>query len=197
MTSSRREFLGALGTVAIIGSGTSLAGILISRAVAAGEAGTGRVTVLPARLGGDPVARAAEVVARQCADRRVPTVIFIPGITTQELTSQMLSVQTGVDPHRIRRGQFRPGEWKALQVAAKSLNQIPALVDDSPAPTLQQLVRKCHTLKESHSIRRVIVVSSNLSAMMTGSDGHSVPDKVVRTLDALAHELDMSVTLIL
>ena len=192
MISSRREFMGALASLTIVGSRGSLAGILTNRV-----AGAGRVTVLPAQPGGDPITRTAQMAIGLGASREIPTIIFIPGTTKEELAAQMLSAQAGVDLRRIRRRRISHEEWKALQVAAESLMKLPVLVDDSSDLTLPQLVRKCHTLKESHGIRRVIIVSLDVSATMAGPDGHSAPDKAIRTLDVLAHDLDISVTLIL
>ena len=191
MIPSRREFMGALASLTMVGSKGSLAGILTNSA-----AGAGRVTVLAAQPGGDPITRTAEMAIGLGASLEVPTIIFITTTTKEELAAQMLSAEAGVDLRRIRRRRISLGEWKALQVAAESLMKLPVLVDDSPDLTLPQLVRKCHTLKESHDIRRVIIVSLDLSATTAGPDDHPAPNRAARTLDMLAHELDVSVTLV-
>lgn len=196
MTFSRRGFVGALVSLVIAGWKKSLAGILPIPTGKAAKAEPVRGVLLPTPPDRETVLdRMADIVAHLGADRQIPIVVFTLGTPREELVMKVLSAISGVDFRRMRRRLITSEDWQTMQKAAEPLAKAPVFIDDSPDLTLQQLAQSCRTLKESHDIRYVFIAARNLPGPASRTSRQARPDNTMRTLNALAGELSLSVIL--
>lgn len=196
MSFSRRGFVAALVSLVIAGWKKSLAGVLPLPTGKAAKAEPVRGLLLPTPPDRETVLdRMADIVAHLGADRQIPIVVFTLGTPREELVMKMLSAISGVDFRRMRRRLIASEDWQTIQEAAGPLVKAPVFIDDSPDLTLQQLAQSCRSLKKSHDIRYVFIAVRNLPGPASPTGRQARPDNTMRTLNALATELALSVIL--
>lgn len=196
MTFSRRGFAAALVSLVIAAWKKSLAGILPIRTGKAAKAEPVSGLLLPTSPDRETVLdRMADIVAHLGADRQIPIVVFTLGTPREELVMKVLSAISGVDFRRMRRRLITSEDWQTIQKAAGPLAKAPVFIDDSPDLTLQQLVQSCRSLKESHDIRYVFIAVRNPPGPASRTSPQARADNTMRTLNALAAELALSVIL--
>ena len=114
----------------------------------------------------------------------------------EQLTQRILSVETGIDGHRLRLGQIADDEWDLLVGAGNVFENLNLWIDDTPAQTVSDIRTKCRRLHAEHGLDLIII--DYIQLMSAG--GNSRPENrqqeishISRSLKALARELNVPV----
>ena len=83
--------------------------------------------------------------------------IFSLEMSAEQLVQRILSMETGVDTHRLRLGQIDDGEWDRISRAFGRLSEAPIFVDDSAAAGIMDVRSKARRLQAEQGLDLVIV----------------------------------------
>jgi len=122
------------------------------------------------------------------------SVIFSLEMGRTELTTRLLSAETGIDMQRLRRGRMDGRDWDRIAETMSRLSEAPLFIDDSPNMSLMEIRAKCRRLKQRHDLRLVVV--DYIQLMTSGKKVESRQQEVSefsRALKLLAKELEVPV----
>jgi len=136
-------------------------------------------------------------VAQNAAKRYNARVgVFSLEMSNEQLVQRLLSMETGIDSHRLRLGQVHDEEWPILLEAANLLAGTAIYIDDTPAATVNEIRTKCRRLYAEHGLDLVLI---DYMQLMTGQSGGREANRqqeisyISRSLKGLARELNVPV----
>ncbi|PJF46076.1 MAG: replicative DNA helicase, partial [Candidatus Thermofonsia Clade 3 bacterium] len=136
-------------------------------------------------------------IAQNAAKRYAARVaIFSLEMSSEQLVQRLLSMETGIDSHRLRLGQVHDDEWPILIEAASMLANTAIFIDDTPAATVNEIRTKCRRLYAEHGLDLVLI---DYMQLMSGQGGGREADRqqeisyISRSLKGLARELNVPV----
>lgn len=137
-------------------------------------------------------------VALNAAKRYMARVaVFSLEMSNEQLVQRLLSMETGIDSHRLRLGQVHEDEWPILLEAANVLAGANVFIDDTPAATVNEIRTKCRRLYSEHGLDMVMI---DYMQLMSGQGGAGRGENrqqeisyISRSLKALARELNVPV----
>ena len=91
--------------------------------------------------------------------------IFSLEMSAEQLVQRVLSMETGVDTHRLRLGQIDDDEWDRISRAFGRLSEAPIYIDDAPASSIMDVRSKARRLQAEHGLDLIIV---DYLQLMTG-----------------------------
>lgn len=124
--------------------------------------------------------------------------IFSLEMSNEQLAQRLLSMETGIDSHRLRLGQMHEEEWPILLEAANVLANTNIFIDDTPAASVTEIRTKCRRLYAEHGLDMVLI---DYMQLMSGQGGGSRGGEnrqqeisyISRSLKSLARELNVPV----
>ncbi|MCL4829104.1 MAG: replicative DNA helicase [Caldilinea sp.] len=122
--------------------------------------------------------------------------IFSLEMSNEQLVQRLLSMETGIDSHRLRLGQVHDEEWPILLEAANLLANTAIFIDDTPAATANEIRTKCRRLYAEHGLDLVLI---DYMQLMSGQSGGREANRqqeisyISRSLKGLARELNVPV----
>jgi replicative DNA helicase len=139
-------------------------------------------------------------VAQNAAKRyNARVAIFSLEMSNEQLAQRLLSMETGIDSHRLRLGQLHEEEWPILLEAANVLAGTNIFIDDTPAASVNEIRTKCRRLYAEHGLDMVLIDYMQLMSGQGGSGGGRNENRqqeisyISRSLKALARELNVPV----
>jgi replicative DNA helicase len=136
-------------------------------------------------------------VAQNAAKRYGARVgIFSLEMSNEQLVQRLLSMETGIDSHRLRLGQVHDEEWPILLEAANLLANTAIFIDDTPAATVNEIRTKCRRLYAEHGLDLVLIDYMQLmSGTSVGRESNRQQEIsfISRSLKGLARELNVPV----
>ena len=138
-------------------------------------------------------------VAQNAAKRyNARVAIFSLEMSNEQLAQRLLSMETGIDSHRLRLGQLHEEEWPILLEAANVLAGTNIFIDDTPAASVNEIRTKCRRLYAEHGLDMVLIDYMQLMSGQSGSSGRNENRQqeisyISRSLKALARELNVPV----
>ena len=125
-----------------------------------------------------------------------PVALFSLEMSSVQLITRMISIETGLESEKLRTGKLETYEWEQLNIKVNSLSHAPIFIDDTPALSIFDLRAKARRLKSQHDIK--IIIIDYLQLMTTGNNikaGNREQEiaTISRNLKALAKELDIPV----
>ena len=136
-------------------------------------------------------------VAQNAAKRYSARVaIFSLEMSNEQLAQRLLSMETGIDSHRLRLGQLHEEEWPILLEAANVLAGTSIFIDDTPAASVNEIRTKCRRLYAEHGLDMVLIDYMQLMSGQTGSRNENRQQEISyisRSLKSLARELNVPV----
>jgi replicative DNA helicase len=123
--------------------------------------------------------------------------IFSLEMSNEQLVQRLLSMETGIDSHRLRLGAVHEEEWPILLEAANMLANTSIFIDDTPAASVVEIRTKARRLYAEHGLDIILI---DYMQLMTGQSGMGRNDNrqqeisyISRSLKALARELNVPV----
>lgn len=134
-------------------------------------------------------------IARHAALRNnQPTVIFSLEMSKSEIAMRMLSAETSVFMHNMRKGDINNGDFARILRAQGDLADAPLFIDDSPNLTLVEIRAKARRMVQEHGLKLIVI--DYLQLMSSGKKVESRQQEVSefsRALKLLAKELKIPV----
>ena len=171
------------------------------------------LTTLDAPLGGDWHARSDLVilaarpgtgkssfalnVARNACRQGERVALFSLEMSRHQLGMRLLSMEAGIDQHRLRLGWVEDHEWEQLVAALGILSEEQLWIDDTAALSLASLRSRARRMQAQHGVDLVIV--DYLQLLRANLDGKRLQNReqeiaeISRGLKAIAKELDVPV----
>ncbi len=123
--------------------------------------------------------------------------IFSLEMSNEQLAQRLLSMETGIDSHRLRLGQLHEEEWPILLEAANVLAGTNIFIDDTPAASVNEIRTKCRRLYAEHGLDMVLIDYMQLMSGQSGGGRNENRQQEIsyisRSLKSLARELNVPV----
>lgn len=133
---------------------------------------------------------AAKRYAARCA-------VFSLEMSHEQLTTRLLSMETGVDNHRLRLADLQDEEWTLVLDKANAMANYQIFIDDTPAASVMDIRSKARRLYAEHGLDLIVI---DYMQLMSGNGGGHFNEnrqqeisQISRSLKALARELNVPV----
>jgi len=153
--------------------------------------------ILAARPGMGKTAFTLALARNAAVDNNQGVAVFSLEMSSNQLVSRLISMETEIDSDKLRKGTLLEREWKHLTKNVSNLQKSPIFIDDTPAIGIFELRAKCRRLKAKHDIQMIII---DYLQLMTGSnDGSNGGNReqeisqISRALKGIAKELQVPV----
>ena len=119
--------------------------------------------------------------------------IFSLEMSAEQLVQRVLSMETGVDSHRLRLGQIDDNEWDRISRAFGRLSEAPIYIDDSAAASIMDIRSKARRLQAEQGLDMVIIDYLQLMSGRRTENRVQEISEISRGLKGLARELNVPV----
>jgi replicative DNA helicase len=123
--------------------------------------------------------------------------VFSLEMSNEQLVQRLLSMETGIDSHRLRLGAVQEDEWPILLEAANMLAKTNIYIDDTPGASVMDIRTKARRLYAEHGLDLIVI---DYMQLMSGQLGMGRNDNrqqeisyISRSLKGLARELNVPV----
>ena len=114
----------------------------------------------------------------------------------EQLATRILASRSGINSSKILRGDMENSEFSELVQACRELNDLPFLIDDTPALSISALRTRARRMQRTHSLGFLVVDYLQLvrGSNTKSSDGRvQEVSEVTQGLKAIAKELNVPV----
>jgi replicative DNA helicase len=119
--------------------------------------------------------------------------IFSLEMSAEQLVQRLLSMETGVDSHRLRLGQIDDGEWDRISRAFGRLAEANIFIDDAAGAGVMDVRSKARRLMAENGLDLVIVDYLQLMSGRRTDNRVQEISEISRGLKGLARELNVPV----
>jgi replicative DNA helicase len=123
--------------------------------------------------------------------------LFSLEMSKEQLAARMLSMDAGVDQHKLRTGYINDEEWDRISESVGRLSEANIYIDDTPGITLVEMRSKARRLMMEHGFDLLIVDYLQLMQGSGAGRGHENRvmeiSEISRGLKGLARELNVPV----
>ncbi len=119
--------------------------------------------------------------------------VFSLEMSAEQLVQRLLSMETGVDSHRLRLGQIDDGEWDRISRAFGRLAEANIYIDDSAGAGVMDVRSKSRRLQAEHGLDLVVVDYLQLMSGRRTDNRVQEISEISRGLKGLARELNVPV----
>jgi replicative DNA helicase len=119
--------------------------------------------------------------------------IFSLEMSAEQLVQRILSMETGVDSHRLRLGQIDDNEWDRISRAFGRLSEAPIFVDDASSSSIMDVRSKARRLQAEQGLDLIIVDYLQLMSGRRTDNRVQEISEISRGLKGLARELNVPV----
>ncbi len=116
-------------------------------------------------------------------------------MSAEQLASRILAIETKIDGSKIRIGKVNKEEFKNLSEQISALNELPIIIDDTPALTISAIRTKARRMKRQHNIGMIVIDYLQLISSTGRNKENRVQEiaEISQGLKAIAKELDIPV----
>lgn len=133
-------------------------------------------------------------LARNAAEKGVPTVIFSLEMSREQIAIRLICGYGGVNSQKLRQGQMEEEDWKRFSWAVSQLSKMPLFVDDAPVMNVLELRARCRRLKLEHNLGLVVIDYLQLMESRTRFENRQQEISAIsRSLKGLAREIEVPV----
>jgi len=117
-------------------------------------------------------------------------------MSAEQLATRIISAQSGVPTHRIRRGDISEAEFDRIAAVTRQTEAIPLYIDDTGGLSIEQIAARARRLKRQRGLDLLVIddlqvlESSTRRASVVGPNARPT---VTEGLKALAKELSVGV----
>jgi replicative DNA helicase len=119
--------------------------------------------------------------------------IFSLEMSADQLVQRLLSMETGIDSHRLRLGQIDDGEWDRISRAFGRLAEAKIYIDDQAGASVMDVRSKARRLQAEHGLDLVVVDYLQLMSGRRSENRVQEISEISRGLKGLARELNVPV----
>lgn len=125
----------------------------------------------------------------------ITTVVFSLEMSNVQLVNRMLSLESGVEADKLRKGRLDSSEWSKLLAGADNIAKSHLIIEDTPGITIAEMRSKCRKMKLENNLGLIMIDYLQLmsgSGRNTDSRQQEISD-ISRALKQLARELSVPV----
>ena len=128
-------------------------------------------------------------------EKKSSIVFFSLEMSSEQLSTRILSEQSRIKSNDIRRGKINQDEFEKFIETSKNLENLPLFIDDTPAITISTLSNRARRIKRMHGLDLVVVDYIQLMKSGNYKNEGRVQEigEITQGLKALAKELDVPV----
>ncbi len=120
--------------------------------------------------------------------------LFVLEMSGEQIVQRLLSMETGVDSHRLRLGYIDDSEWNSVVRAFGRLSEAPIYLDDSASANIMEVRSKARRLHAENGLDLLIIDYLQLMTSSRRTDNRVQEiSEISRALKGLARELDIPV----
>jgi len=133
-------------------------------------------------------------ITHNAAVRHGKTVgIFSLEMSAEQLVQRLLSMETGVDSHRLRMGLIDDSEWDQISRAFGRLAEANVYIDDTPGISIMEVRSKARRLYAERGLDLIIIDYLQLLSGRRTENRVQEISEISRSLKGLARELNIPV----
>jgi replicative DNA helicase len=119
--------------------------------------------------------------------------MFSLEMSAEQLVQRLLSMETGVDAHRLRLGQIDDGEWDRISRAFGRLAEAKIYIDDQAGASVMDVRSKARRLQAEYGLDLVVIDYLQLMSSRRSENRVQEISEISRGLKGLARELNVPV----
>ena len=119
--------------------------------------------------------------------------IFSLEMSAEQLVQRLLSMETGVDSHRLRLGMLNDDDWQRVGRAFGRLAEAPIFIDDSAGMSITDVRSRARRLQAEHGLDLVLIDYLQLMSGRRSDNRVQEISEISRGLKGLARELNVPV----
>jgi replicative DNA helicase len=119
--------------------------------------------------------------------------MFSLEMSAEQFVQRLLSMETGVDSHRLRLGQIDDGEWDRISRAFGRLAEANIFIDDTAGANVMDVRSKARRLQAEHGLDLVVIDYLQLMSARRTENRVQEISEISRGLKGLARELNVPV----
>jgi len=119
--------------------------------------------------------------------------MFVLEMSAEQIVQRLLSMETGIDSHRLRMGYIDDSEWASVTRAFGRLSEAPIFVDDSAGVSIMDVRSKARRLHAEHGLDLLIIDYLQLMTGRRSENRVQEISEISRSLKLMARELDVPV----
>ncbi len=154
----------------------------------------GQLIIVGARPAMGKSTLALDFARTAAVHHKLPTIFFSLEMGRSEIATRLLSAESGIPMHVLRKGNMDERDWTRLASVRGDIGDAPLYIDDSPNMTLVEIRAKCRKLSQRVGLKMVVV--DYLQLMTSGKKVESRQQEVSefsRALKLLAKELQVPI----
>lgn len=133
-------------------------------------------------------------MAKNIAQSGIPVLIFSLEMSKEQLINRLISAQTKIPASKIRSGQLTEYDWAQLDATISGIQNLPLLIDDTPAISVFELRSKALQMKHRYGTAIIFIDYLQLMTInKTVGTREQEVSIIARSLKNLAKELDVPV----
>ena len=149
------------------------------------------LVIIAARPGLGKTSFALNIAAKVAMKQKKNVAIFSLEMSSEQITSRMLSCEAMVESWKLRIGSLEASDWTRLAEAAQMLNKANILIDDTAGITVSEMKAKLRRVRDLD-----LVIIDYLQLMSSGKRSDNRVQEVsemTRNLKLMAKELNVPV----
>ncbi len=95
--------------------------------------------------------------AKSSLENKEPVLFFSLEMSSEQLAQRILSEQSGIDSHRIRKGDINENEFSNVVKTQNLIQETPFYIDDTPALSVSQMASRARRLKRTEGLKLIVI----------------------------------------
>ncbi len=125
---------------------------------------------------------------------RIPVAMFSLEMSSRQLVTRLIAVDSMVDAKSIKTGDLKDGDWTKIIESTNNIANSPIFIMDNSAITVSEMRSKCRKLKQQEDIGLIIIDYLQLMTAAGKVESRQLfIAEVSRALKSIARELDVPV----
>jgi replicative DNA helicase len=119
--------------------------------------------------------------------------LFVLEMSAEQIVQRMLSMETGIDSHRLRMGYIDDSEWSSVTRSFGRLAEANIFIDDTASANIMEVRSKSRRLHAERGLDLLIIDYLQLMTATRADNRVQEISQISRALKGLARELDIPV----
>jgi len=151
--------------------------------------------IVAARPGMGKTAFALALARNAAIDYKKPVAIFSLEMEAVELVNRMISMETGLESDKLRKGKLTEDDWNQLHRNIQSLSDAPIFINDTPGLSIMEFRSIARRLKQQNDVGLILI--DYLQLMRGSVDNKGLREQEIsmisRSLKAISKELKIPI----
>jgi replicative DNA helicase len=151
--------------------------------------------IVAARPGMGKTAFALALARNAAVDYKKPVAVFSLEMEAVELVNRMISMETGLESEKLRKGKLNEDDWQQLHKNISLLSDAPIFINDTPGLSIMEFRSIARRLKQQNDVSMILI--DYLQLMRGSGDSKGLREQEIsmisRSLKAISKELKIPI----